>query len=71
MGGADLFLPGSVGQPKKSTSGWELWLGRAGGLLRQDGWIAGFPRAQAKLDLPGTYSFKGIPSYTCGLTWGD
>lgn len=59
-------MAGSVGQPKQKY--W--WMGalaeKCGRALRQNGWIFGVPGAQTNLDLPGTYSFPGIPSYTWG-----
>lgn len=64
-------MAGSVRQPNQKY--W--WMGALAGkcrrALRQDGWRAGMPRTQTKLDLPGMYSFTGIPSYTWGLMEGD
>lgn len=64
-------MAGSVGQPKQKY--W--WMGalaeKCGRAPRQNGWIFGVPGAQTNLDLPGTYSFPGILSYTWGVMGGD
>lgn len=51
-----------VRQPKQKYRWMGALAGKCTRALRQDGWIAGMPGAQ--LDLPGTYSFPGIPTYT-------